>query len=147
MPRPTRPTSPQKPSRSRLLSAIHIKRQRLRIPDPEYRDFLWETFEVVSSADLNEEGLHELLRRLDRWTHPQAAMEKTSRFIWVLWKQYLCPLLRPRERTDEYLLGFANNAAGISLASPDFDAITPGKRQKIIEALKKRIRQNGGDPP
>ena len=74
-------------------------------------------------------------------------MEKTSRFIWVLWKQYLCPLLRPRERTDEYLLGIANNAAGISLASPDFDAITPGKRQKIIEALKKRIRQNGGDPP
>lgn len=147
MPRPTRPTSPQKPSRSRLLSAIHIKRQRLRIPDPEYRDFLWDHFEVTSSADLNEEGLHELLRCLDRWNRPGAATEKTSRFIWVLWKQYLCPLLRPRERTDEYLLGIANNAAGTALNTPDFDALCPSERQKIIEALKKRIRQNGGDSP
>ena len=91
-----RPTCPQKPSRSRLLSATHIKRQRLRIPDPEYRDFLWDHFEVTSSADLNEEGLHELLRCLDRWNRPGAATEKASRFIWVLWKQYLCPLLRAR---------------------------------------------------
>lgn len=141
------PTRPLKPSRNRLLSAIHIKRQRLRISEQEYRDFLWDHFEVTSSAELNGEGLHELLRCLDRWTRPGAAMEKASRFIWVLWKQYLCPLLRPRERTDEYLLGIANNAAGTALTTPDFDALCPSERRKIIEALKKRIRQNGGDPP
>ena len=113
MPRPTRPTSPQKPSRSRLLSAIHIKRQRLRIPDPEYRDFLWETFEVVSSADLNEEGLHELLRRLDRWTHPQAAMEKTSRLRYSKGLEALANtrnVMAEKQKAYEHLADVVENA-------------------------------------
>lgn len=138
---------PVKPLRNRLLGAVHTKIKQIGMPPDVYRDFLWDNFESATSADLNEEGLHELLRCLDRWNRPGAATEKTSRFIWVLWKQYLCPLLRPRERTDEYLLGIANNAAGTALNTPDFDALLPSERQKIIEALKKRIRQNGGDPP
>lgn len=146
MPRPNRPNRPLS-RRNGLLSVIHIRRKQLGISDPEYRDFLWEHFEVVSAAALEEEGLDELLRCLDRWNRPNAASEKSSRFIWVLWKQYLCPLLRPRERTDEYLTGVANNAAGTALTTPDFDALCPSERRKIIEALKRRIRQNGGDPP
>ena len=124
----------EKTLRNRLLGAIHIKKKRLKITEEEYRDFLWENFEVCSASELYENGL-------------QTAKESTSRFIWVLWKVYLFPLLRPEERTDEYLTGLANKAAHTRLETPDFDALTPEERYKIIEALKKRIRQNGGEPP
>lgn len=73
MPRPTRPLS----RRNGLLSVIHIRRKQLGISDPEYRDFLWEHFEVVSAAALEEEGLDELLRCLDRWNRPNAAAGRT----------------------------------------------------------------------
>ena len=132
--------------RNRLLGAIHIKRKRLKITEEQYREFLWENFEVCSASELYENGLREILRLLDRW-NKKTAKESTSRFIWVLWKQYLCPLLRPQERTDEYLTGLANKAAHTRLETPDFDALKPDERYKIIEALKKRIRQNGGEPP
>ena len=136
----------EKTLRNRLLGAIHIKRKRLKITEEQYRDFLWENFEVCSASELYENGLREILRLLDRW-NKKPAKRSTSRFIWVLWKQYLCPLLRPEERTDEYLTGLANKAAHTRLETPDFDALTPEERYKIIEALKKRIRQNGGEPP
>ena len=136
----------EKTLRNRLLRAIHIKKKRLKITEEQYRDFLWENFEVCSASELYENGLREILRLLDRW-NKKTAKHSTSRFIWVLWKQYLCPLLRPEERTDEYLTGLANKAAHTRLETPDFDALTPDERYKIIEALKKRIRQNGGEPP
>ena len=131
---------------NRLLGAIHIKRKRLKITEEQYRDFLWENFEVCSASELYENGLQAILRLLDRW-NKKTAKRSTSRFIWVLWKQYLCPLLRPEERTDEYLTGLANKAAHTRLETPDFDALTPDERYKIIEALKTRIRQNGGEVP
>ena len=130
----------EKTLRNRLLGAIQIKKKRLKITEEEYRDFLWENFEVCSASELYENGLREILRLLDRW-NKKTAKESTSRFIWVLWKQYLCPRLRPEERTDEYLTGLANKAAHTRLETPDFDALTPEERYKIIEALKKRIRQ------
>lgn len=136
----------EKTLRNRLLGVIHIKKKRLRITEEQYREFLWENFEVISASQLYEDGLQEILRLLDRW-NKKPAKRSTSRFIWVLWKQYLCPLLRPEERTDEYLTGLANKAAHTRLETPDFDALTPEERYKIIEALKKRIRQNGGEPP
>ena len=137
----------EKTLRNRLLGAVHIKRKRLKITTEEqYREFLWENFEVISASQLYEDGLQEILRLLDRW-NKKPAKRSTSRFIWVLWKQYLCPLLRPQERTDEYLTGLANKAAHTRLETPDFDALKPDERYKIIEALKKRIRQNGGEPP
>ena len=132
--------------RNRLLGVIHIKKKRLRITEEQYRNFLWEFFEVTSASLLYEDGLQEIIRLLDRWDK-KPAKRSTSRFIWVLWKQYLCPLLRPQERADEYLTGVANKAAHTWLETPDFDALTPDERYKIIEALKKRIRQNGGEPP
>ena len=112
----------------------------------ETGNFLWEFFEVTSASQLYEDGLQEIIRLLDRWDK-KPAKRSTSRFIWVLWKQYLCPLLRPQERADEYLTGLANKAAHTRLETPDFDALTPEERYKIIEALKKRIRQNGGEVP
>ena len=136
----------EKTLRNRLLGVIHIKKKRLRITEEQYREFLWENFEVISASQLYEDGLQEILRLLDRW-NKKPAKRSTSRFIWVLWKQYLCPLLRPQERTDEYLTGLANKAAHTRLETPDFDALKPDERYKIIEALKKRIRQNGGEPP
>ena len=136
----------EKTLRNRLLGVIHIKKKRLRITEEQYREFLWENFEVISASQLYEDGLQEILRLLDRW-NKKPAKRSTSRFIWVLWKQYLCPLLRPEERTDEYLTGLANKAAHTRLETPDFDALTPDERYKIIEALKTRIRQNGGEPP
>ena len=136
----------EKTLRNRLLGAVHIKRKRLKITEEQYREFLWENFEVISASQLYEDGLQEILRLLDRW-NKKPAKRSTSRFIWVLWKQYLCPLLRPQERADEYLTGLANKAAHTRLEKPDFDALKPDERYKIIEALKKRIRQNGGEPP
>lgn len=136
----------EKTLRNRLLGVIHIKKKRLRITEEQYRNFLWEFFEVTSASQLYEDGLQEIIRLLDRWDK-KPAKRSTSRFIWVLWKQYLCPLLRPEERTDEYLTGLANKAAHTWLETPDFDALKPDERYKIIEALKKRIRQNGGEPP
>ena len=79
MPRPNRPNRPLS-RRNKLLYIIHKKQEQLGISDPEYRDFLWEHFEVVSAAALEEEGLDELLRCLDRWNRPNAAAEKSSRF-------------------------------------------------------------------
>ena len=136
----------EKTLRNRLLGVIHIKKKRLRITEEQYRNFLWEFFEVTSASQLYEDGLQEIIRLLDRWDK-KPAKRSTSRFIWVLWKQYLCPLLRPQERADEYLTGLANKAAHTRLETPDFDALTPEERYKIIEALKKRIRQNGGEVP
>ena len=136
----------EKTLRNRLLGVIHIKKKRLRITEEQYRNFLWEIFEVTSASQLYEDGLQEIIRLLDRWDK-KPAKRSTSRFIWVLWKQYLCPLLRPQERADEYLTGLANKAAHTRLETPDFDALKPDERYKIIEALKKRIRQNGGEPP
>ena len=112
----------------------------------ETGNFLWEFFEVTSASQLYEDGLQAIIRLLDRWDK-KPAKRSTSRFIWVLWKQYLCPLLRPEERTDEYLTGLANKAAHTWLEIPDFDVLKPDERYKIIEALKKRIRQNGGEVP
>ncbi len=57
----------EKTLRNRLLGAIHIKRKRLKITEEQYRDFLWENFEVTSAAELYENGLQEILRLLDRW--------------------------------------------------------------------------------
>lgn len=136
--------APAKPLRARLLAAVHAKLKAKSMPDDVYRDFLWDNFETASAAALTDAGLHELLRRLDRWRR-ERAFYRDSRYIWVLWEQYLCPLLRPRERTDKYLTGIANAAAGTSLNAPDFDALEPGERHKIIEALKFRIKQQGGD--
>ena len=136
----------EKTLRNRLLGVIHIKKKRLKITEEEYRDFLWENFEVCSASELYENGLREILRLLDRW-NKKPAKRSTSRFIWVLWKLYLCPLLRPEERTDEYLTGLANKAAHTRLETPDFDVLKPDERYKIIEALKKRIRQTGGEVP
>lgn len=136
----------EKTLRNRLLGVIHIKKKRLRITEEQYRNFLWEFFEVTSASQLYEDGLQAIIRLLDRWDK-KPAKRSTSRFIWVLWKQYLCPLLRPQERADEYLTGLANKAAHTRLETPDFDALKPDERYKIIEALKKRIRQNGGEPP
>lgn len=137
-------TAPAKPLRARLLAAVHAKLKAKSMPDDIYRDFLWDNFETASAASLTDAGLHELLRRLDRWRR-ERAFYRDSRYIWVLWEQYLCPLLRPRERTDKYLTGIANAAAGTSLTAPDFDALEPCDRHKIIEALKLRIKQQGGD--
>ena len=136
----------EKTLRNRLLGVIHIKKKRLRITEEQYREFLWENFEVISASQLYEDGLQAIIRLLDRWDK-KPAKRSTSRFIWVLWKQYLCPLLRPEERTDEYLTGLANKAAHTWLEIPDFDVLKPDERYKIIEALKKRIRQNGGEVP
>lgn len=137
-------TAPAKPLRARLLAAVHAKLKAKFIPDDVYRDFLWDNFETASAASLTDAGLRELLRRLDHWRR-ERAFYRDSRYIWVLWEQYLCPLLRPRERTDKYLTGIANAAAGTSLTAPDFDVLEPGERHKIIEALKLRIKQQGGD--
>ena len=137
-------TAPAKPLRARLLAAVHAKLKAKSMPDDVYRDFLWDNFETASAAALTDAGLRELLHRLDHWRR-ERAFYRDSRYIWVLWEQYLCPLLRPRERTDKYLTGIANAAAGTSLTAPDFDALEPGERHKIIEALKLRIKQQGGD--
>lgn len=126
----------EKTLRNRLLGVIHIKKKRLRITEEQYRNFLWEFFEVTSASQLYEDGLQAIIRLLDRWDK-KPAKRSTSRFIWVLWKQYLCPLLRPEERTDEYLTGLANKAAHTWLEIPDFDVLKPDERYKIIEALKK----------
>lgn len=137
-------TAPAKSLRARLLAAVHAKLKAKSMPDDVYRDFLWDNFETASAAALTDGGLRELLRRLDHWRR-ERAFYRDSRYIWVLWEQYLCPLLRPRERTDKYLTGIANAAAGTSLTAPDFDALEPCDRHKIIEALKFRIKQQGGD--
>ena len=137
-------TAPAKSLRARLLAAVHAKLKAKSMPDDVYRDFLWDNFETASAASLTDAGLRELLRRLDHWRR-ERAFYRDSRYIWVLWEQYLCPLLRPRERTDKYLTGIANAAAGTSLTAPDFDVLEPGERHKIIKALKLRIKQQGGD--
>lgn len=137
-------TAPAKSLRARLLAAVHAKLKAKSMPDDVYRDFLWDNFETASAASLTDAGLRELLRRLDHWRR-ERAFYRDSRYIWVLWEQYLCPLLRPRERTDKYLTGIANAAAGTSLTAPDFDVLEPGERHKIIGALKLRIKQQGGD--
>ena len=137
-------TAPAKTLRARLLAAVHAKLKAKSMPDDVYREFLWDNFETASAASLTDAGLRELLHRLDHWRR-ERAFYRDSRYIWVLWEQYLCPLLRPRERTDKYLTGIANAAAGTSLTAPDFDVVEPGERHKIIEALKLRIKQQGGD--
>lgn len=57
----------EKTLRNRLLGVIHIKKKRLRITEEQYRNFLWEFFEVTSASQLYEDGLQAIIRLLDRW--------------------------------------------------------------------------------
>jgi len=132
----------RKPYRNILLGRLHKLKSELGIPEQQYRDFLWDNFELTSSADLIDDGILEAICRLKKLANREPASKK----IWAAWYRGLCPLLRDREQTTPYLLGIVSQAVGRPLKSANFDLLDDGERWKAIEAIKQRIRQNGGDP-
>lgn len=121
------------------LAAIHILKQELRLSDADYRALLRETCGVESAKQLSEEGMREVMKRLQSM---RKAPKKTptEAKIWAIWYD-LKGFLPQHERTAAYLLGIVRRASGNEAVqrTADLARLTGREAYRAIEALKLRL--------
>ncbi len=120
---------------------IKIKVKALGLSDDRYRALLYAAGGVYSSKSLTPAAEREVLRRLELMARARSSQ---ARYIWVLWGE-LQPFLASRERNGAYLCGFIRKSAGVLIADlSGLDALSPGDRHTVIEALKLRVDRERG---
>ncbi len=118
--------------RKQLITAIHTAKSRNKIDDDTYRDKLRERFSVVSSKDLTDAQLRELLTDLNggKFYRPKSR-KPYVRKIFALWGE-MCRQRIPESPNRPGLLAFVQRQASVS--DPEF--LTPESANLVIEGLK-----------
>ena len=126
------------------IKAIHTIKSKLRLSDADYRALLMREAGVSSSRDLTPEGdkaVMAALRKLESAPRQIGATTRAEAKIWALWYA-IKPYLPEAERTVQYLLGICGRVVGYRIPGTDtLPRLSGQEKYKIIEALKKRLKQ------